>query len=80
MSVYWLLGGIDWGESGTRAGVSLNEKLTKIPRHAYNYPSNSPGGCSIFTCKIFEVKNVHKRFDGGEGRSGLSRNIVSELL
>ena len=70
MSVYWPLGGIDWGESrltlgsilkpclavaggnflifvvivpqesGTRAGGSLNEKMTKRPRHAYNYPSN----------------------------------------
>ena len=68
-------------ESGTRVGVSLSEKLTKRPRHAYNYPSNSAGGCSIFTCEISEVKSVHKIFDGGERKKWFEcESCITELV
>ena len=42
------------------------KKMTKRPGNAYNYPSNSAGGCSIFTCGISEEKFMHKIFNGGE--------------
>ena len=63
-------------ESGTRASGSLSEKLRKRPKNAYNYPSNLAGGCSIFICEIFELKNVRKRFDEGKGRSGFSVRTI----
>ena len=50
----------------------MNEKLTKRPRNAYNYPSNLVEGDQFLLVKYSEVKVVHKIFDGGERQKCLS--------